>query len=98
MTTTTLTARQVERAHAIKIRPEKGAATHPDPVIRRLYGQRRAAATKADWGATSWQRMTGWGLVEAIAALLDEVDPDGDWRYEGYDHHGEHGGGWYVKR
>jgi hypothetical protein len=70
-----------------------GVARHPDPEVDALYRARRRAARDAD--ESGWRGVDGWASLERVEARLREVDPDGDWRYEGdrYDGHG-----WVVRR
>jgi hypothetical protein len=69
------------------------AARHADPAINKLYIARREAAEAAD--GSGFPAIDGWTDLEAIGRKLAEVDPDGDWYYEGnaYD-----GLGWRVFR
>jgi hypothetical protein len=68
-------------------------ARHTDPAINRLMRQRRQACEAAD--SDSGRSARGWRDSEVISSQLHELDPDGDWYYEGnlYDGHG-----WVVRR
>lgn len=66
------------------------AASHPHPDINALYKRRRKAADAAN--ESGWKGIQGWAQLENIEELLDDIDPDGDWRYEGY----SYPDGWQV--
>lgn len=68
-------------------------ARSSDPAIDALYRKRRRAASEAD--GSGMKATKGWAELEATQAILEQLDPDGDWRYEGnrYD-----GLGWQVRR
>lgn len=76
-----------------KLDTECLAARHADPEINKLYRARRKAAEAAD--ESGYKAMKGWADLERISAQLREIDPDGDWYYEGNLHDGE---GWRVRR
>jgi hypothetical protein len=69
------------------------AARHADPEINKLYRARRKAAEAAN--GSGWSASRGWADMDRIEATLREVDPDGDWRYEGNHYDGL---GWRVVR
>jgi hypothetical protein len=68
-------------------------ASHPHPDINALYAQRRKWADAAL--GSGWTAIEGWAQMEDIENRLRDIDPDGDWRYEGNDLDGK---GWQVRR
>jgi hypothetical protein len=56
-------------------------ARHPDREIDALYRARRKAARSSS--ESGLKGIRGWDDLERVERQLREIDPDGDWRYEG---------------
>jgi hypothetical protein len=69
------------------------AARHSDPELDGLFRARRKAAEAADGSGVKASR--GWAELDSLGQKLMELDPDGDWFYEGNHHDGR---GWVVSR